>query len=149
MPGPFTPADTLIGPIAQALKTEIQMQIPSIAYVYLSIPDRPVMDNSVMLPMTRARVLDDTNGKLKVDLTFSATHVFRRSESADNIARAYTYVMPWLNMLNAWPNQSLGGLAIEVNTSDVKVTKLIESGQVVMALVTTIDVVTEVNIVLS
>lgn len=149
MPGPFTPSDTLIGPIAHQIATMISTQIPSITYVYEKLPDRSPGDNTVILPLLRGKVVSDTNGKLKVRLTFSMRHLFRRKNMPDNITSAYSYVQPWLNFLSAWPNQNLGGLAIEVNATDLNITQLSESGQPMVALVVNFDVLTEFNIPLT
>lgn len=146
MPGPYAPSDSLIGPIIHELALIIASEIPSIAHVYEEMPDRAPMDNSVLLPMTRIKVLDDTNGKMKILMTIGARHLFRRREFDLAIQQAYSYIMPWLQMLDAWPNQTLGGLVIEVNPHDVQVTKVMESGQVFVALATAFDVLTEFNI---
>lgn len=149
MPGPFTPSDTVIGPIIHQLAVSIQTQIPSIAQVYEQLPDRNPMHNSVILPLGRSKILSDTNGKLKVNFTITMRHLFRRKEMDANISEAYTYVMPWLQFLAAWENQTLGGLAIEVNPSDLQVVQVAESGQAYVALAVNFDVVTEFNIPLT
>jgi hypothetical protein len=149
MPGPFAPADTLVGPIAHEIATLIQTQIPSINTVYEKLPDRPPGDNCVILPLTVGKVEDDTNGKLKVMLTFSMRHLFRRTNMSDSITQAYAYVQPWLNFLSAWSNQSLGGLAIEVNATKLTIAHLAESGQPMVGLVVDFNVLTEFNIPLS
>lgn len=149
MPGPFAPNNTLLGQITHQLAVYIQQQIPSISYVWEEVPDRPPGDNSVMLPMTRIKLISDTNGKAKVSIEYSITHIFRRAESFDTIARAYTYVFPWLQLLTSWFDQTLNGLSISVDANDLVVTKLIVSGEVVIALVSRIAVLTEFNILLT
>jgi hypothetical protein len=99
--------------------------------------------------MVHGKVLGDTNGKLKVQLTYGMTHVFRRANMSDALTRAYTYVTPWLNFLAAWPNQNLGGLAMEVNATDLTFAQRTESGQAMVGLVISFQVVTEFNIPLS
>lgn len=149
MAGPFAPNDSVIGPIVHELATIIQTQIPSIGHVYEKLPDRPPTDNEVLLPMTKARIVDDTNGKLKVRFTIACQHLFRRTEMDVSITRAYTYVMPWLLMLSAWTNQTLGGLSIAVYMSEVGVSQVVNSGQAYVALVVNFDVLTEFNIPLT
>lgn len=149
MPGPYAPNDSLVGPIVHQIALFIAAQIPSVGHVYEDLPDRAPADNSVIIPLLRGRVLSDTNGKLKVQLQFSLRHLFRRKSMPDNIATAYTYVMPWLQMLSAWPNQTLGGLAMEVDASDLAITQMSESGQPMVALVVNFYVVTEFNIPLT
>lgn len=146
MPGPYAPDDSLVGPIAHEIAIMVQQQIPSITTVYEKLPDRSPTDNSVILPMIRAKVLGDTNGKMKIRFTFSMRHLFRRKSMPDNIASAYSYLMPWMNFLSAWPNQTLNGLAIEVTATDISITQLMESGQPMVALMVNFDVLTEFNI---
>lgn len=150
MPGPFTPADTMIGPIVHAIATIIQQQIPSIAKVYEDLPDRAPIDNSVLLPLTNAKVKEETNGKMRVSFTIGARHVFKRKNMPDNVAQAYQYLMPWLQMLAAWPNQNLGlSYVRSVSATDARVTQLAESGQPMVALAVNFDVLAEFNIPLS
>lgn len=146
MPGPYAPNDTLIGPIVHQIALNIQRQIPSIGKVWEAVPDRAPSDNQVLLPVLKVKQLGDTNGKLKVLITVGARHVFRRQELDAGIARAYTYVMPWLQMLAAWNNATLGGLAIDVTTTDLVIARIIESGQVYPAVATNFNVLTEFNI---
>lgn len=131
--------------IAQTIAT----QIPSIGHVYEKLPDRPPTDNEVLLPMVKAKIVDDTNGKLKVRFTITAQHLFRRGQIDNGLTRAYTYVMPWLQMLSAWTNQTLSGLAIAMYTSDLAVTQIVDNGQAYVALVVNFDVLTEFNLVLT
>lgn len=145
MPGPYTPADNEIGPIIHQIALTIQAQIPSIAYVYEDMPDRAPMDNTVLIPLSKSKVLSDTNGKIKVKHIFGVRHVFRRKQYSSNVVSAYSYVLPWLKMLAAWPNQNLSGLAISVTTTDLMVTQVAESGQPMVALVVNFEVLTEFN----
>ena len=149
MAGPYTPSDTLIGPIVHQLAQIIRTEIPSIAYVYEKMPDRAPTDNQVLLPVVKLKIVDDTNGKLKVRISIGARHLFRRTEIDMGLTKAYTYVVPWLRMLAAWTNQTLSGLAIAVYMSDLGITQIVESGQVFIALAVNFDVLTEFNIDLS
>lgn len=142
----YTPADDRIGPIIHEIATIIQAQIPSIATVYERMPDRQPIDNSVVIPLSKARVKDNTNGKLQVNYTFGVKHLFKRKQMADNILQAYSYVTPWLMMLSSWTNSDLGGLSRDINISDLQVIQVTESGQVMIALAVTFDVCTEYNI---
>lgn len=149
MPGPFSPNDSLVGPIVHQLATDIQTQIPSISYVYEKLPERTPGDNSVVIPLAKLKVVSDTNGKLKVRLYFAIQHLFLRSNIADNLARAYTYIQPWLYVLSAWGNQNLGGLAMEVDVSEVQVKQMSMAGQPLLALLMSVEVLTEFNIPLT
>jgi hypothetical protein len=146
MPGPFTPADDYVTPIVHEIALLIQAQIPSVTTVYETLPDQPAQDNSVVLPLVGAKVLGDTNGKLKIALNFGMRHVFRRTNISEAISRAYSYVMPWMNFLSAWNNQTLNGLAIEVSAKALQITQHTEAGIPMIALVITFEVLTEFNI---
>ena len=149
MPGPFNPVDSLVGPIAHQIALFVSAQIPSIQAVYEKLTDRPPGDNTVVVKFTRGKVLGETNGKMKIRLTYTIQHLFRRANLPDSFSRAYTYIMPWMFLLAAWPNQNLAGLAREVNATELAVAQLPYSGTPVVALVVNFDVVTEFNIPLS
>lgn len=150
MAGPFAPSDSLIGPIVTAIANNIRTQIPSIQYVYEKLPDRSPQDNSVIIPLLKAKVREaETEGKVGILFTFGLRHLFRRKEMPDNIAAAYIYIMPWMQMLTAWPNQQLGGLARVTNVTDISIMQVAESGQPMVALAINIDVLTEFNVITS
>jgi len=149
MPGPFAPSDSLVGPIVSNLTTFINAQIPTVGFIYPTLPDRPPADDAVVLPLMKAAIVTETNGKLKISLSFALRHLFRRTNLADDIARAYTYIVPWLNVLGAWQNQTLSGLAMEVDSKDLVVTQVTMAGQVLVALAINLNVITEINIVLN
>lgn len=149
MPGPFSPNDDLVGPLVHQIALLVQAQIPSVGTVYEKMPDSPPQDNSVLLPLLPSKIMDETDGKVRVMFRFGMRHIFRRKKFSDNVAVAYTYITPWLKFLAAWPNQSLGGLAREVTATDLAVTQTVQSGQPVVALAVTFSVLTEFNIPLS
>ena len=149
MAGPFSPADTVVGPIVQALSNIVATQIPAVGYIYQTMPDRPPADDAVIMPLMQAQIIDDTSGKLTIKLSFAMRHLFRRTNLADDIARAYTYIMPWLFVLSAWTNQSVSGLALKVNPKIIKVIQVTQAGQAMVALAIDFDVITEFNIVVT
>lgn len=146
MPGPYAPDDSLFGPIIHTLATILQNGIPSITYIWEKTPDRAPSNNQVLLPILKVHVVDDTNGKLKIRITIGARHLFRRNELDAGLGVAYSYIMPWLFLLSAWPDQTLGGLAISVTPTDVMPAKIVESGQTFVALAVDFNVLTEFNI---
>lgn len=145
MPGPFSPSDNLIGPIVHQIALFVGAQIPSIAHIYEDIPDVSPQDNSVIIPLLKAKIVDETSGKVKINLTFALSHIFRRTKMQDNVVRAYSYVMPWLQLLSAWPNQNLNGQAISVSSRELIVRQAAASGQPVVTLAVQFDVLTEFN----
>ena len=149
MPGPYSPQDNIISPIIHQIALTIQSQIPSIGFVWEKGPSRAPSDNEVLLQFVKGQVMSDTNGKMKLKLTISARHVFRPTEREQVLIRAYSYVYPWLAMLDAWPNQTLGGNAMETNPTSLSVLSVTESGQVFIALAVAFDVLTEFNISLT
>lgn len=146
MAGPYSPNDSLVGPIIHELAVIIQTGIPSIQTVYEDMPDRAPIDNSVVLPLTDAEPKDETNGKMVVKLVIGGKHLFRRKEMSANIQQAYSYLFPWLQLLSAWPNQDLGGLARSITTTKVRVTQAGEAGTPFLALAVDFTVLTEFNV---
>lgn len=149
MPGPYVPDGTLITDIIHQIAITIQAQIPSISHVYEEYPDRAPNDNTVILPLTKFKVLDDSNGKLKVVFVITAKHLFRRKQMSDNITQAYSYVNPWLLCISAWPNQGLGGNAIQLTIKEGGVQQMAEAGQAMVGLVVSFEVLAEFNIPLT
>lgn len=149
MPGPFVPDSTILANVIHQLAITIKAQIPSINLVYEDYPDQSPGDNTVILPLTKYKVLDDTNGKLKVSFLFGARHLFRRRRMSENLALAYSYVNPWLMCISAWPNQDLGGYANQVTIKEGGVSQVSEAGTSMVALITTFDVQVEFNIPLT
>ena len=62
------------------------------------------------------------------------------------LSTAYTYVVPWLNILSAWPNTAMGGLAIVTSPTELQITQMSQSGQPMVVLAVNFDVLTEFNI---
>jgi len=149
MPGPFSPNDSLIGPIVHQLALFIQAQIPSIAYLYEKLPAKPPQDNSFIIPLLKSKITNETSGKIYLMLTFAVQHIFRRKELDANIASAYSYIVPWLSLLAAWPNQNLGGLTRSVSAKDLLLSQAAASGQAVVALTFHVEIETEFNIPLT
>jgi len=146
VPGPYTPTDSLIGPIATFIANLITTQIPSITHVYPTLTDRAPSDNAVVLRFTRGKIVDETNGKIRVVLTYTMNHLFRRAEIDASLLRAYAYAVPWMRFLAAIPNQALGGLAISMTATDLATTQVPISGQPTIALVVDFNVHTEFNL---
>lgn len=142
----YTPSDSLVGPIVHQISLIADSQIQGVTTVYEKPIDGPPEDGSVMIPLSSYKILDDTNGKLYVKMTFSLHYYVLRASYAENVATAYTYIVPFLLAYSAWPNQSLGGLAQEMTITTGGVTQYIEAGQVYVALITNIEVLTEFNI---
>ncbi len=145
----YTPEDTLIGPIVHEISTIIQTQIPSIAHIYEKLPDRQPLDNSVLIPLRKFTNLQESNGRQKVRLTFGVRHVFRKGKIEESLSAAYSYLMPWLLVLASWSTQNLNGKAITTTATDGGISQVLESGQLMIALVINVDVITEYLIPLS
>src|SRR5579859_3831617 len=122
--GPYTPDDWLIGPMVASLADIISNQITGIDKVYQQDPDGSPLNNSVTITLHKFKVEDDTNGKLQLRIIFAITHWFRRSNYGQGIAKAYSYIMPYLLTFSAWPNQQLGHLARIMQVSEGGVTQL-------------------------
>lgn len=142
----YAPQDPMIGPIIHAIANIIRNQIPSVGYVYEQAPDGPPEDNTALIPLTQYKIMDDTNGKLAVKLTFGIRHFIRRGPYPDNILTAYSYFMPYMQAFAAWNNQTLNGLVRSISPSNGGVAQFVEAGQVFVVLVINLEVLTEFNI---
>lgn len=120
-PNSIAPTDSLIAPVTSALITLAQ-QIQGIGNTYHQVPDGPPEDNSVLFPFKRMEVnADATNGKLVLTLHYEIIHVFRRARLQDALAALYPYLVPWLTVLTAWSNQTLGGIAQNLDLGEMQV----------------------------
>jgi len=155
VPGPWTPSDSVVGPIVAAIASRVATQIPAVGHVYEELPDRSPTDNEVVVPLLRGRHGvqpnqnrggGDTSGKFEITYTFSLRHVFRRREIDQNLKTAYTYIQPWLNFFSALPNQSLGGLTRTLNVTNLTITQASMAGQPMVVLAVEFDALTEFNI---
>lgn len=145
----FTPSDSLIGPIVSQIAQIIETQIAGVDRVYPNIPDGPPEDNSVIIPLSNFEILDETNGRLSVRLTFGVRHLIRRKEMGESVTACYSYLMPYFQCFSAWKNQDLGGTARLMTVKNGGITQFIESGQVYLALIINLQVLTEFTIPVS
>lgn len=142
----YQPNDTIISPVIAALAQIIKNQVAGVSTVYEQPPDGPPEDGSVLLPLANFKVLDDTNGRLKIQLTIATRHFIRRGSWSENVLAAYSYFVPYIQAFAQWSNQDLGGLAQEINLSNGGVTQYVQAGQVFCALLININVVLLFNI---
>ncbi len=143
---PYSPNDSMIGPVVAAIANLIATQVQGVSVVYQKVPDSAPEDGSVLIPLTGFRIVEDTNGKLKVRLGFGIRHFIVRGELPDNIQTAYSYLVPYLQVFSSWANQTLGGLAREMTPSAGGVTQFVENGQAFVALILNLDVIVDLNI---
>jgi hypothetical protein len=144
----FTQNDTLVGPIVHQLAL-IAGQIQGVGRTYEVPPEGEPEDNAVLFPLKRWKVLASTNAKLKVELTFTILHLFRRDRMEDVIPRMHLAMTAWWNALADWSNLTLGGLAIDTTLKDGSIGTIVWGDQTYLAVINTITVLTEFNIPLS
>lgn len=117
--------------------------------LYDNPPDAAPTDNTVLyLPMGWT---PDTSeiGKLRLVWTIEIQHCFRRGRLQDTYSRVVKFVMPWMRALTAWPNQDLGGIAIETDPTAGKLTGYSYGGTALIAISNTVRVLTEEPLTLS
>ena len=145
----YTPSDTLVTPVATALAAILTGEI-GVTRVYTEMPDGPPENNSAVIPPPSFKLIDDTNGKLRIKLTFPIKHLIRRAKLADSLNAAQQYYLPYLQAFSAWHNQQLYNgsvpLSREVTPTTGGIVQLVESGQVFIAMTVNIDVVVDLNI---
>lgn len=143
--GPFTPSDTLVGPIVHQLATYINTEITGINKVYEQDPDGSPLDNTVTIPLVKFEVKECTFGKMEVTLKFSVIHWFRRGVLGTGITKCYSFLMPYLQVLTAWSQNDINNLARQITVTDGGVTQISYSSEPHVGLVINIDVCTEYN----
>lgn len=144
----FTQTDALVSPIVAQLAA-IAGQIQGVGRTYVVPPEGEPEDNSVLFPLKRWKILDSTNAKLKVELTFTIMHLFRRDRMEDVIPRAHLAMTAWWNALADWSNLTLGGLAIDTTIKDGSIGSVMWGDQIYLAVSNTLVVLTEFTIPLS
>jgi hypothetical protein len=146
----YPPSDSVIGPITAQIANIIQTQIAGTVRVYTTPPDGPPEDGSAVVAPPNFKVVEDTNGKLCLKLSFPIRHVIRRKKFGDSLALAQQYIIPYLMAFSAWRNQSLyngtTNLAREVNPNSGGIIQFVESGQVYVAVLINVDVLVDLNI---
>jgi hypothetical protein len=141
----MTPMDDIIGPIVEALAEEIS-SIVGIGRLYTELPDGPPENNSVLFPLTGAKLEGDTNGKVYVRLTFSIRYVVRRGKFIDSIKQCYFMFSAFAKVLSSIPNQTLGGDSIMVTPKNFSINQTYDAAQAFVMLVMNVEVLTEFNL---
>lgn len=145
----YPPSDDLISPIATQLAAILTEQI-GVSRVYTEAPDGPPENNSAVIPPPSFKVIDDTNGKLRLKLSFPIRHMIRRAKMSDSLIAAQQYYLPYLQAFSAWKNQHLydgtQNRAREISPTAGGLVQIVESGQVYIAFTCNVDVVVDLNI---
>ena len=144
--GSIVTTDTYLGPIAAQLSTVAQ-QISGMGRIYTEPPEGPPESNSVMIALKTWTVVEETNAKIRVMLSFDIYHVFRRNRLADTLTAARSFVFPWLLALSAWSNQSLNGLSRTVSPKSGSLQSMTYAQQDYIAVYNSVMIDTEFNII--
>lgn len=149
MPTVYQPADPWIGPIITSLHDAILNQVAGVQRIYTTEPDGPFENNSVWIPEPTWEVKGDTNAKLYLCITFGIRHIVNRDLLGDSFPLVRQYLFPYLMTLAAWANQSLNGNAIAITIKKGGIGQFVHAGVNVVALLMSIEVMTEFNIPVS
>lgn len=144
----FSPGTT-ISDLKDAIGSIATSQITGIVRVYTNEPDGPPENGSLIVGSPRWEVLDDTNGKLKVRLTFPLRMCFRRKGNGEDIVAAESYTLPFILAYSSWVNQFLDSDAMLVEVKDGGTVQFNYADQMMRALLVNVSVLTEFNIPLS
>lgn len=148
----YTPDDTLLGPLKQALADTVRAQIPSIANIYPNPPDQAPNNNSVCFTNIEIKPDASTYGKLRFTIKLSLAHLFTRPSGLSAAwIEAQTYFLPWMQVLNAWANQDLEDLDLSfvINTPKVSLQQVLYAGTPYVGLVIPAEFLAEINIPVS
>jgi hypothetical protein len=132
-------SDTLIGPIVTQLIV-VADQITGIGRTYSQVPEAAPEDNSVMFPCKHIDVVEGSNGRLTLHLTFDIIHCFRRTRLQDALARAYAAMPAWLTVLGSYQNVRLGGLVTLVDLKSMDIKEVKHADQVMLGVISTVVV---------
>lgn len=148
-PGSVPQQDTLVAPIIAQLMV-VAGQIAGVGNLYAEVPDAPPEPGAVLFaPLTVSPKDDATNAKIVLEVNFEVLHLFRRARLQDTLAQISAAIPAWLTVLTAWPNQTLGGVAQNLNLTDMKILPYKHGNQDYLALVNLVTVRVVQNIVLS
>ena len=142
----YSPNDSLISPVVAAIANIVSTQVAGVTVVHQQPPDGPPEDGSVVIPLSAYKILDDSNGRLTLKLTFGVKHFVVRGSYPENILAAYSYFVPYFQAFAQWSNQDLGGLCQSLTLTNGGVTQYVQAGQVFVALVVNLDVLLEFTI---
>ena len=148
---PLTPTDDIITPIIAQLSNVLTTQIGSgIGRTYIEAPDGPPEHQSVIFPMVKFDIKDDTNGKLYIKLYFNIRYILRRSKLPDDIAQCYLMFSSFIRVLSSWPNQGLtynsAGNSITVTPTGGQITQFAIAATPFISLQVNTEVLTEINV---
>ncbi len=144
-----TPSDTLIGPLQDQL-CQVAQQIsgidPNLCYGSTP-PANNLEDGSVIFPLKSFAVDSATSGKLRIKLTFTALHLFRKRPLDEVIPVIQSYIPAWWTVLADWKNNTLGGLAITFSFTQGEVGTIKHNNTDFYALKHTLEVLVNFNVV--
>lgn len=141
--------DNTIANLKNALANIAITQIPTITRPYVSEPDGPPEDGSIVVGVPKWRVTDDYSGKLQVELKFPVRYCVIRRGDGEDIVKAESYFLPLMLAYSSWVNQNLDTDAYITEITDGGVTQIVYALTVVRAAVVNVVVKTEFNIPLS
>ena len=117
--------------------------------VFSDEPDEPPPDGSILILLRQFDVLANTNGKLRLKLTFGILYLLDPTVNRNTRATLNSYVLPFMLAYEDWANQNLNGDYYEINVEKGGVGRLTYSNQAYDALTTFVSVDTEFNIPLA
>ena len=117
--------------------------------VFADEPDDAPPDGSILILMRQFDILANTNGKLRLKLTFAILYVLDPSVNRQTRPTLNSYVLPFLLAYEAWFNQALNGDYFAIDTQKGGVGRITYANQAYDALTTFVSVDTEFNIPLA
>jgi hypothetical protein len=141
----FNPGNT-IADLKTAIGAIATSQITGITRVYANEPDGPPENGSLIVGSPRFEVVDDTNAKLKVRLTFPLRLCFRRDSRGEDIVKCESYTLPMILAYSSWVNQTLDSDSFLTEVKDGGTVQFVYADQTMRALLVNVTVLTEFNI---
>jgi hypothetical protein len=136
-----TPSTTISDIRAQLI--QVAQQIQGIGPCYPVPPEGFIEDGGVLFPCKSWQVESLTNGRVRMRLTFDILQLFADRDYAEAVPTLETFALAWWQVLGAWANQRLGGLALSLDLVNGGVSTVTHGETTYLALTHTVNVLTE------
>lgn len=153
MVGPFdSTTDLFITPALTQLGVLVAAQIsPPPSVVYLLPPDGQPENNSVVFTSPEFEDRGSTEGKRELCFHLNVIHFTHASmRLADDLQNCYNWLSAYLNVFDAWANQSLQAgngttYARQIDLKKGRITKIAWGATPMVVLFMNVDIITEYN----
>lgn len=141
--------DSTIADIKTAIANVATTQISGVGRPYISEPDGPPEDGSVVVGSPQFKLTEDYSGKMQFRLVFPVKYCVRRRGDGEDIVQVESYFMPFILAYNSWANMNITSNVVLEEITGGGVQQYTYAGQVVRTIGFQVSVLAEFNIPLS